>query len=363
MRVLVTTPPMSRPGGVSQYLRVLKPHLHEDVDYFTVGSRADGEGAWTGLVRMVQDSWRFAKTLANGGYDVVHLNPSIGAKALVRDGLLLVIAKILRKTVVVFAHGWDQRCQRALFAHFSTPFRWVFGRADCFIVLGNCFKTTLRTLGYRRSVFVEGAPLEDDLLRDSEQQPVRTWNRGSGDPFTILFLARVEKEKGIYEALEAHRLVHAKFSFVSLVVAGSGAELDAAIRYVSARQIPCVSFVGHLGTKDKCEAFRAADAYLFPSYNEGLPISVLEAMAFGLPVVTSAAGGLSEFFKHGEMGFMTESVCPEILASLVSRLINDPGLCSRISVFNRNYASRHFRGTQVAARLEGIYRFVLEGAH
>jgi glycosyltransferase involved in cell wall biosynthesis len=363
VRVLVTTPPMCRPGGVSQYLRVLKPHLHEDVDYFTVGSRSDREGMWTGLLRMARDSWRFAVTAAGGRYDIVHLNPSIGPKALIRDGLLLLIAKVLRKRVVVFAHGWDQRCLRTLSAHFSRPFRWVFGQADCFIVLGNCFKGELRALGYHRSVFVEGAPLEDGLLSESERQPDRAWNRSASDKFTILFLARMEKEKGIYEALEAYRLVNLKHPFVSLVVAGDGSELNAAVRYAFTREFPAVQFAGHLGDTDKWEAFRGANLYLFPSYNEGLPLSVLEAMAFGLPVVTSAAGGLSEFFQHGEMGFMTESLDPEILASLINQLIIDPALCARMSVFNRNYASRNFRGPQVAARLEGIYRFVLEGAH
>lgn len=363
MRVLVTTPPLGKPGGVSQYLRILKPHLHDEVDYFTVGSRSDGEGAWSGLLRIVSDSWHFAATLARGSYDVVHLNPSIGAKALIRDGALLVIAKASRKAVVVFAHGWDQRCQRLLTRYFAWPFQWVFGRADCFIVLGNCFKESLRALGYRRSVFIEGAPLDDQLLSDAEQQPHRIFKAGANRRFTILFLARVEREKGIYEALEAHRLVNRKYPFVSLVVAGSGSELEAAVQYANSTKLPAVTFTGHLTGGKKFDAFSDADLYLFPSYNEGLPLSVLEAMAFGLPVVTSAAGGLSEFFKNGEMGFITEKLEPKILATLIRRLINDPGLCSRVSEFNRDYASRHFRGPQVAARLEGIYRVVLAGAH
>ncbi len=363
MRVLVTTPPLGRPGGVSQYLRILRPHFAEDVDYFTVGSRSDDEGRWTGLWRMVTDSCHFATTLVRGRHDIVHLNPSIGPKALIRDGALLVIAKVLRKTVVVFAHGWDQGCERVLARYFAWLFRWVFGRADCFIVLGNCFKDSLRALGYRRSVFIEEAPLDDELLCDAGQQPRRTWSKNANRPFTILFLARVEKEKGIYEALEAHRLVNRQRPSVSLVVAGAGSALAAAARYASSTKLRNVTFTGHLTGTKKLEAFCAADVYLFPSYNEGLPLSVLEAMAYGLPVVTSAAGGLSEFFRNGEMGFITEKLDPEILASLIGRLIADRELCSRISEFNRDYASRHFRGPQVARRIEGIYRFAHQGAH
>ena len=88
--------------------------------------------------------------------------------------MLLVIAKLFRKNVIVFAHGWDGRCQQALSRYFSQPFLWVFGRADSFIVLANRFRTSLRMLGYTRAVFVEGAPLEDKLLDESDIQPART---------------------------------------------------------------------------------------------------------------------------------------------------------------------------------------------
>jgi glycosyltransferase involved in cell wall biosynthesis len=110
----------------------------------------------------------------------------------------------------------------------------------------------------------------------------------------------------------------------------------------------------------KRQAFQNADAYLFPSWTEGLPISVLEAMAQGLPLVACAVGGLPDFFQDGRMGFLTDRRDPEVLASLMSRLILNPGLCSSIARFNRTYAREHFRPTHIAARLEDIYRSVSE---
>jgi glycosyltransferase involved in cell wall biosynthesis len=86
-------------------------------------------------------------------------------------------------------------------------------------------------------------------------------------------------------------------------------------------------------------------------------------MAYGLPVVRPDVGGLRDLFEDGTMGFITESLDPEVLASLLSRLIRNPDLCSKISLFNRTYARDQFTGPQVAARLEGVYRLVLESAH
>jgi glycosyltransferase involved in cell wall biosynthesis len=362
IRVLLASPPMNGCGGVAQYMRILRPHMRNDVQYFTIGSRSHDERIRTRLLRVAQDSLRFVRTLRRGSHDIVHLNLSIYPRSLLRDGTLLLIAKALRKTVVVFAHGWDDACQRVLSAHLSPLFRLVYCRADAFIVLNNEFKNRLRQLGYDGRVFVHRAPIEDELLQDCQHQQVRDFAGGASPKFNILFLARVEKEKGIYEALETYRLLKQEHSFVSLVVAGDGSQLNNAIEYARARQLADVSFVGLVEHAAKYQVLKRADAYLFPSYSEGLPLSVLEAMACGLPIVTSAVGGLRDFFQDGRMGFITQSRDPVILASLLSRLVYDPNLCSRISIFNHKYARDQFTAPQVAARLDEVYRFLREGS-
>ena len=362
MRILLTTPPMSRHGGVASYLRALRPHLQDSVEYFAVGSRCDHEGLAASLLRLLRDSWQFAKALRRGSYDAVHLNPSVGPKALIRDGLLLVIAKAMHKTVIVFAHGWDDACERALSRRLRRLFCLVYGRADAFIVLGKGFTQKLRRLGYDRMVFTQAAPIEDDLLADCEWRRLRPRPGGSDAKFNILFLARIEKTKGIYEALDTYRILKQAHPIVSLTIAGDGSELISAMQYARAQHFDDVVFTGHVEGAAKYEVFRSADAYLFPSYTEGLPISVLEAMAYGLPVITRSVGSLNDFFQNGAMGFITESRDPQVLAALLNRLIGDPDLRSRISNFNRKYAKDQFAAPQVAARLEGIYRFVLGGA-
>lgn len=357
LRVLVTAPDPARPGGVGEYLRVLSLYLRDEVECFTIGSRSDRESMSASLIRMIRDSRRFAHALSNGGYDVVHLNPSIGMKALVRDGLLLLIAKAHRQKAVVFAHGWDSRCQTLLETYFSAPFRWVFGKADSFVVLAERFRRDLRSLGYAGPIFVVSAPLDSELFAAAAHvDPAPLKERPT---FTILFLARVEKEKGIYEALDAYRLVKREHPHACLLVAGDGSALTGAQAYASGAGLTDITFVGHLSRERKYEAMRSADAYLFPSWSEGLPLSVLEAMSFGLPIVTTAVGGLRDFFEDGTMGFSAASADPHRLAGFLSRLISDPPLRARIGAFNRRYARTHFGGSQIAARFESIYRFAV----
>jgi len=356
----MTSPALNRSGGVAQYLRTVQPHFRSEIDYFTVGSRSDAERLGRSMVRLVGDWWRFTRTLLAGRYEMVHLNPSLGSKALIRDGVLLLVAKTLGRTVVVFTHGWDKQCERVLAGVFLPLFRWVYCRADAFIVLGREFAKSLRLLGYRKAIFVEGAPIEEELLVDDQEASP---DHPKEQRFRVLFLARVERQKGVYEALDTFRILQSQYPFVEMIMAGVGPELQRARDYARSHGLTKVEFPGHLEGAAKRRAFASADAYLFPSRTEGLPISVLEAMAQGLPLVARAVGGLPDFFQNGRMGFLTERGEPEVFASLLSELIGNPALCLSIAHFNRRYAREHFRPTQVAARLEDIYQFVYECAH
>ena len=352
----MTTPPVDRIGGVSQYFRALRPHWSDEVTYFTIGSRAEGERLRTVLVRIAGDTVRFMRAIRAGGYDVVHLNPSLGPKAALRDGLLLVAAKMLGRPTLVFVHGWEGDFEEKLRSRWRKLTGVMLNRADGAVVLGDDFVSRLRRLGYRNAVFVHSAPVDAELFDDASRHMRQNGRDGS---FRILFLARIEKEKGIYDALDAFRILRSRYPFVRLTVAGDGPELNRARSLGSSD----VTFLGSVKGSAKYAAFRSADAYLFPSYHEGLPISVLEAMAYGIPVITSRVGGLPDFFADGSMGFMSESRDPEVLAALVEKLIRDCALRARIGNFNRQYATEHFSGERIAAGLEDIYRAVLAGAH
>jgi glycosyltransferase involved in cell wall biosynthesis len=195
----------------------------------------------------------------------------------------------------------------------SALFRWVYFRADACIVLATVsicaaeFATTSRfTCNYGRA---------DEVFRLADKQRMC---RARGNALKILFLARVEKAKGIYEAVDAFRIVQAKHSSVCLTIAGDGSELKSVKEYVRAQNIEGITFLGWVRGPSKLEAFAKADVYLFPTHHgEGMPNSVLEAMACGLPVVTRPVGGVRDFFENGRMGFLTEGKEPQVLASLL----------------------------------------------
>ena len=111
--------------------------------------------------------------------------------------------------------------------------------------------------------------------------------------------------------------------------------------------------------QEKKELLETANIFCFPSYGEGMPNVVIEAMAFGLPVVTRRVGGLADFFKDGEHGFFTTSKDPIIFADFIEKLLVNQQLYEEISLNNYQYARSNFLASCAAKRLEEIYRSVL----
>jgi len=350
LRVLITTVPFEKPGGVAMFYRALSKHLGRNVTYFLVGSPLGHEGRIRSIGRLAADTAQFGIALIRTKPDVVHLNPSFGIKALIRDGILLLLAKSLRCKVLVFMHGWDPACELTVLGPLRFLFRAVYFRADAYVVLAEEIRQKLLRLGYDKQIVVGVTAVPDDLFLKPHTSP-----RTDARPVRVLVLSRIDPGKGVMEAVEAYRIVRETCSDVVLTIAGSGSELPKIREYVASRKIPGVEFLGYVDGLEKDLAFGAADIFLFPTHSEGMPVNVLEAMAYGLPVITRPVGGIGDFFEDGRMGFSTMSGDPRVFASMLKQLVTDRGLRLAMGGYNCAYARRRFAASNVAAFLKQIY--------
>jgi len=354
MKVLMLAPDKAAQGGVAAFCATLRDAFKVEVDYFYSGARDDGRYGPRTVLRASADYARFARTLAAGRYDVVHVNPSFLIGALTRDAGFVRLAKAFGKKAVVFIHGWDKAFEAKLRAKWLRLFRFGYFRADAFVVLAQDFKSRLRTMGYRGPIHVGATAIERSLLEASTTLSPRPPRGGSA--FHVLFLSRIVKEKGIEEAIKGFGLLQAARPGATMTVAGDGPYLGEAKKLAEALGLAGVAFAGYVSGGRKVEELRRADCYLFPSFHgEGMPISVLEAMAFGLPVITRPVGALADFFEDGAMGYLTESRSPEVLAELMGKMMDDPAGRERMGRYNREYARGRFSPSAVAAMLEAIY--------
>lgn len=357
LKVLITCPRLYLGGGVTNYYNVLRRWFSVDYEFFEVGAFRENEAALEKIRHLWTDRMHFYNLLNRhfGSYDLIHLNPSFDYKAIVRDGLLLRVAKNLGNKTLVMFHGWHETNVKVIENNFVNLFVSTYNKADAFIVLASDFKKKLQKWGFRHPIYVETTPVDDTLL-DGFSIENRIARIDSEKEIQILFLARIEKTKGICETIKAVQKLSEAHHNLHLAVAGDGSFTDTARRLINKVGVKNkVSFLGYVTGEKKKDVFLNSDIYVFPTYGEGMPISVLEAMAFGLPVITRPVGGLKDFFIDGEYGFMTESKDPKVIASLIEKIIIDKELWKRMSVSAHEYAKERFMASKVAKRLEDIY--------
>lgn len=349
MRVLLNAPAPEKHGGVANYCRAVASHFRSEVEIVHRGSRREETGAAARLRRMVRDVVGLAGALRQKRFDVVHQNTSLGLGGMLRDTTVIVLAKLFRRRLVIFFHGWDDAFAERFGDPVYAPLRALYFRADALIVLAERFKTQLRAWGYRGPVYVETTPVDDAVLAEAVTLPAK-------DRFTILFLARIEANKGIFVALDAVHELARRGHAARLVVAGDGGARAEAEAYAEREGIENVRFAGYVRGADKARLLAEADAYLLPTtHGEGMPTTVLEALAFGVPVVTRPVGGLVDILEDGTHGFLTERTDAGTFADLVERLLQDPALAAQMRSTNQAYAAERFLASQVAHRLDAIY--------
>ena len=346
MKILINVP-RGKHGGVANYYAGLSDKFKLNIVYNYTGGRSNTKMF---LFYILFDYLIFVFKLIKINPDIVHLNPSLDKKSTIREGVFLVIAKLFKKKVIVFWRGWRKDIEEEITIKYSSLFMRIYGKADSFIVLANDFKNALVKWGVKKTIHTETTQINDSLIKDFHVEN-KTFVEAS-----LLFLARVEKNKGIYETINAVKLLNKNDPNISLTVAGSGAELEQAKQYVQDNQLKNIKFIGYVFNENKIAAFKKSNIYIFPTYyGEGMPNSVLEAMGFGLPVITRPVGGLKDFFEDGKMGYITESKDPKVFADLIENLISNKEKMKEISKYNHEYAKENFLASKVAKRLEKIY--------
>lgn len=171
----------------------------------------------------------------------------------------------------------------------------------------------------------------------------------------VLFLGIVGERKGSYDLLRAFALTVREEPRLHLSIGGNG-EIEKA--EALARELGLerhVDFLGWVGGEDKQRLMAEADIFVLPSYNEGLPVSVLEAMAWGIPVLTTPVGGIPELVVHGVNGFLVPPGDVQALQGQLLALARDKQLRAAAGLAGREAIRARFSRDAILPVLESLY--------
>jgi len=349
LKVLLITPNFSLPGGVSEYNRMLLQYSKHNLSPFFLRSVSSKGSDLKKIYLTFFDYLKFVFFLSFKDYDIIHVNPSLRKNSILRDSLFVWMAKLFNKKVIIQWHGWNPKNEFLLKKHYSFLNKTMF-KADHIRFLSAVFRDKFRKAGFNNKVSIGNTFIDDRLLKNNK----KTLEKNMG--FSIIFLSTVSKNKGIFLVLDIFKKIIKKYPETNLIVAGIGDELEKVKEIVNRETIPNVKFLGYVSGDKKSKAYRNADVYLFPSFYEGMPTSVLEAMGLGLPIVCSSVGAIPDFFKNGKMGFMIDDQIIIKYVEALDRLICDKNLRLKISDFNKKYALNHFTATKSIEEIDKVYR-------
>lgn len=347
MKVLSVVPSFGILGGVASHYEGLRPFWSVKMRYIKYGKRLYVPA----ILTLLPDYLHFIFCLLFTNIDLVIVNPSLRPYQLLRDGVYVLSAKLFRKKVVTFIHGWDDAYIKKIIAKPSRFLR-LYGKTDKYIVLYSGFKQQLAKAGIPEDkISLSTTKVEDSLIKDFDI------STRDGEITQLLFLARADHSKRLDIVVKAFELLQKDYPQLKLAVCGTGDDLENVKNYVNEHEIRNVTFAGFVKGDAKKHFLIESQVLILPTtHGEGMPTSVLEAMAMGLVVITRPIGGVNDFFLDGEHGYMTESLSPEVYASILRKLLKDRSVVNRISENNYEYAKSHFMASSVAKQLETIFK-------
>lgn len=348
-KILVLVPDLSVPGGVANYYNILELTRFNNIAYFTI-NKQKSKSAFITAFRLLKNYLTFIFKLIKDRTEVVVVNPSLYERSFYRDFGFIIFTRLLNREAVVFFHGWldsfEEKIKASKFKSFL--FRVSYARVREYVVLGNVFKDKLISLGVSpdANFYIETMVADSTCIDElSLEEKALSYQK----EVIFLFLSRIEKEKGIYIAIDAFDGFLKKHPQrkATLIIAGDGPDLSSVKEYVKAERISNINFAGHISGKDKRKVLLTSHIMLFPSYTEGLPNVILEGMLYGMPIISRSTGAIPEIIHQDIHGYLTESYNPSVFTDFLSLVALDIKLYKEIGERNHEMALQRFVSEKV----------------
>lgn len=347
--VLMVGTDLAGMGGIRTVVEgYIEAGLFDRIDCTYVTTHRPGSH-WTKLAAAFSGWTWVAIRLATLRSPLVHVHLSSRA-SFWRKSVVCLLARLFRRPYLLHVHGSEfQQFYDECPPLARRIIRVVLAEAALVMALSEAWRAALQQMSPRArvEVLMNAVPLPplDELQRRADRDP------------TLLFLGEIARHKGVFELVEAFGGVTGAFPELQLVFAGTGAAMEE-IRQLAAQpeyggRIACTGWVE--AQRKRAELARAT-IFVLPSYVEGMPMALLEAMSWGLPVIATAVGGVPEMITHEVNGLLVEPGDIAGLAAAISRLMSDAGLRVRLGGAARETIATRFSLDTAFERLLEIYR-------
>jgi glycosyltransferase involved in cell wall biosynthesis len=318
-------------------------------------------GSWSvsNLVSAIGDCIRFTKTVILYRPEICHIATAFGL-SFVKHSVCVAVARLLGSKALLHPH-----CSfYALYERQGKTWQWfvrtVIGLCDGVVILSNEWKRLQEVVPSCHTYYLPNAI---NLLSYLDVGREKIELKSKNACLHILYLGYLGKAKGSFDLISAAKTVLGKEQGVIFDLVGqehtSGEMNQLNAHIVDERLDQFVHIHPSANGTEKIKFLRSADIFVYPSYHEGMPMAVIEAMACGLPIIATQVGGLPDLVCPGLNGLLVPAGEPEQLANAIHQLVACPQMRYSMQAGSFRLAHENFDIEKLVIRLLDIYQSVL----
>lgn len=318
-RVLMLGDSLTQSGGIATLQNLILKYASSDIEFQHIATHDEGSVIYRVIVFIKAIGLLFWRLL-RGKIDIVYIHISDGGSIL-RKLIIVLISLLFRKPILVHSHG------SVFHINYSKLPKWVQQ------IIGSVFRKCdgwIALTSFWRDFYVTNLGLEENrvfVLFNPTELPMQLPPRISSPEVKIVFLGRVGKRKGTFDLIEAFaKLPNHLKNYSKLFIAGNG-ELELGREIVEKLNLTeQITLVGLINAEQRDSLLATADIFVLPTYNEGLPLALMEAMGWGLPVITTPVSGIPDIVKSGKNGLLVNPGDSQQLSEAMQLLIENEDL-------------------------------------
>jgi glycosyltransferase involved in cell wall biosynthesis len=324
LRILMMGAILTQNGGIASVEKLMLSYAPQQIEIQHIPSHDEGSavhriGIFVRCLLML--CWQ----LLSQPFDLVYIHISDGG-SIARKVIIASIALLFQKPIVIHTHGAEfPKSYEKIPNIIKRYIKWIFQQSKLFITLSHSWRDFYITNCHLN-------PSQVVVLPNPTEIPRTIPNRDRKDDTVYLcFCGRIGHRKGAFDLINAFANLPDRYlDRTQLIMAGDG-DIELAKQSIDKLNLTNkITLTGWIdsGTREKLLA--QSDIFILPSYHEGLPMAILEAMSWGLPIISTSVGGIPELIVNDKNGLLIEPGNSEKLVNVMQTIIEDRDLRLRL---------------------------------
>lgn len=348
-RVLIIGSDSSVKGGITSVINSFLQNSWENIEIDLLPTYIN-ENPLKKILFFLKFLIKYIVKILKNEFDIIHVHMSYKG-SFYRKFIVIKISKIFKKKSVLHLHGSEfEVFYKSSSKHVKKLITDIFMMSDCVIVLGERWLNFIKKIAPEANI---------QVFNNAVKVPKYTVKYNK-ECTNILFLGVLIKRKGIYDLIEAINLLNhmdiTNKKKVKFIIGGTGKEEEGVRSLIMKYNLNnCIDMVGWVDGTKKEKLLKECNVFVLPSYNEGLPIAILEAISFGIPVISTTVGSIDEAVIHNSNGYLFKPGDIGTLIKYICKILEDDSEWRKFSKESKNIAYSKFNITNYFKKIEEIY--------